>query len=155
MKGADECPRCGSGNVASLDRHTKVEHPMAGCVECLTLWEPFDPAALVDWDHDDQNRPFAKPCDNCAFRQGSPEREDTVKWELLIQNILLAECGAFFCHKGVPLELNVPGQSHDHPKFPDGNFDYGRSRMCAGFIAWNRGANAAVNRKIRKMMEEA
>ncbi len=41
-----------------------------GCLECQTLWEAFDIAALIDGE--DPNSSFKSMCENYAFRPGSP-----------------------------------------------------------------------------------
>ena len=59
MRGADQCPKC-SGTDTMTARHPGMDYDVAGCVPCGILWEPFDLADLVDWDHHDEFRPFAK-----------------------------------------------------------------------------------------------
>ena len=76
---------------------------------------------------------FRRPCDNCAWRKGSPERSDPDKWEHLQQQIHY--CGAtFYCHKGVPLS-DEEGQTHDQPKLPNGKHNTKNMRLCAGYLA--------------------
>lgn len=130
MKGADQCPRCGSDSVAHI---TLVDSShIAGCTKCQTLWEPFSPSDLSSPNN--PNSIFKKPCENCAFRPGSPEREDPVKWQALWEELILTQGSAFFCHKGVPLSTEE-GQSHEHPKCPDGTYDTKNMRHCAGWLA--------------------
>ena len=129
MKGSDECPRCGSGNVAFIAIHQWESH--AACMKCETIWEPFNADHLQD--PDDTLSCFKSPCDNCAFRGDSPERADPEKWELLMQEINL-KGGVFYCHKGTPLMIGDPDQSHDHPKNDKGHPETNKMRLCAGYI---------------------
>lgn len=127
MKGAEQCPRC--GGAMSLRVQLRNESATACCWKCDTQWEPFDPADLAVPDSETSS--FKEPCDNCAFRKGSPERADPDEWRRLMADI---RAGAvFFCHKGVPVSKD-PNQSHDHPKRPDGSYDTDRMRTCTGYI---------------------
>lgn len=137
MKGAARCPRCGSR------RTTTVEQPLTNfyartlrvCGNCATAWEPFDPAELMD--KSERLSCFLHPCDNCAFRKNSPERQDAEKWELLQQKIALWE-GAFYCHKGVPI---APGTENgfDYPLGEKGRPTVRKLRLCRGYLnAWGK-----------------
>lgn len=132
MIGADQCPRCESGRVVAIKVGEAVHH---GCLKCQTLWEPFDVANLIDGD--DRYSSFKAMCDNCAFRPGSPERDDPEKWKSLIETLAYRET-PFICHKGVPLAAPGSGESHDHPKRPDGSHDITRSRFCRGWMLYAR-----------------
>lgn len=96
------CPKCASSKVAhNPDVKFKGYGPgIATCLNCTAIWEPFDPAQI--WDPSDPHCSFKEPCNNCAFRPGSPEQADPGKWHDLVDQL---KCGAsFFCHKGVPIE---------------------------------------------------
>ena len=96
------CPKCGSGKL-SYDPELKIANygpGIAGCLNCSTLWEPFDPEQI--WDESDPHCSFREPCNNCAFRPGSPEQANTEKWKHLLDQL---KCGGrFYCHKGVPMD---------------------------------------------------
>lgn len=96
------CPKCASGTVAFDPALTfKGYGPgLATCVNCKTLWEPFDPAQI--WDTSDPHCSFKDPCNNCAFRPGSPEQADPAKWRELVDQLKYNT--SFYCHKGVPIE---------------------------------------------------
>lgn len=130
MIGADQCPNCWSENIALLDMPDSGD-TVAGCIECQTLWEPFDPAALCD--PDDPHSAFKQMCDNCAFRPDSPERQDPEGWTALIESMGYRGI-PFMCHKGLPLS-SEEGQSHVHPVLEDGRPDFERERPCRGWIA--------------------
>ena len=101
------------------------------CRACFTMWEPFAKEDLIDQEN--ALSIFRRPCDNCAWRKGSPERSDPDKWEHLQQQIHY--CGAtFYCHKGVPLS-HEEGQTHDQPKLPNGKHNTKNMRLCAGYLA--------------------
>ena len=142
MKGADECPRCGSADAFLFVIHEEPEHSV--CRSCRTEWEPFDPASLAT--EGDTHGVFMAPCDNCAFRAGSPEREDTDKWSLLMQQIHFGGA-VFHCHKGVPVSVE-DGKTHDHPVLDDGSHDLARMRPCAGWLA----TRLATMRSQRRVM---
>lgn len=95
------------------------------CANCMTAWEPFDPADLLDAG--DISSSFREPCDNCAFRAGSVEQRDGERWAELMDK-LKQDDGRFYCHKGLPLD---PGGEH--------GFAYPVSkprkmRLCRGFL---------------------
>ena len=100
-----QCPRCGSRKVACDPtlRQDGYGPGLALCLNCKTLWEPFDPAQV--WDKTAPHCSFREPCNNCAFRPGSPEQADPEKWKLLLDQL---KCGGqFFCHKGVPIDADA------------------------------------------------
>ena len=100
------------------------------------MWEPFSVADLSE--PDDRFSAFKTPCDNCAFRPGSPEREDPDKWQHLQEQIHLGGA-VFYCHKGVPVADPGEDESHDHFKKPDGTLDLNQLRLCAGYLATRLG----------------
>jgi len=90
------------------------------------MWEPFNPDAI--WDRDDPLCSFKDPCNNCAFRPGSPEQNDAVKWKELIAQF---DSGAtFYCHKGVPIE---PNAEHGFA-YPDEGKNSKKLRICRGWL---------------------
>ena len=69
-------------------------------MNCETLWEPFEPTQILETSN--PHCSFREPCNNCAFRTGSPEQADNGKWKELIDQL---KCGgSFYCHKGIPIE---------------------------------------------------
>jgi hypothetical protein len=62
-----------------------------------TAWEPINEAHV--WDRSDPCASFGEPCNNCAFRPGSPEQVDIPKWKEMIAALRAGV--AFHCHKGV------------------------------------------------------
>lgn len=101
------CPKCASTRVAvHADLTFKGYGPgLALCENCRTIWEPFKDADI--WDDEDALCSFKEPCNNCAFRKGSPERADPEEWSAIMDNV--EHHGGFFCHKGVPI---APGAKH-------------------------------------------
>ena len=132
MKGADQCPRCGNGGDGVFTLRIRSEAPHSFCRKCETMWESFKVEDLLVPEN--EYSCFAKPCDNCAFRKGSQEREDPEKWEHLMQDIHLG--GAmFYCHKGIPLaDSNNPHESHVQPRREDGSLDKDKMRVCSGWL---------------------
>lgn len=139
-----QCPKCGSRKVVSDPNLTfKGYGPgIASCANCKTVWEPFDPAQI--WDTSDPHCSFKEPCNNCAFRPGSPEQADPAKWKELVNQL---KCGAsFHCHKGVPIEPdaengfaypmrtivvdNVAGFLRVEKEVPDRK----KLRICRGYL---------------------
>lgn len=123
--GGSRCPRCLSTAVAIVDVPEGVDfygRKLAVC-KCGAAWEPIDEALI--WDRDDEVCSFKEPCDNCAFRPGSPEQKDKPKWTKLIASL---KAGAsFYCHKGVPI---APQSNH--------GFEYPaerrKLRLCRGYL---------------------
>ena len=145
VKGAGRCPKCGSRAVRRFTMPTTsfYAEQIEGCVNCKAMWEPFDPAQLLD-AHQPTTSSFKEPCDNCAFRPGSPEQSDPARWAELIAS--LKANGQFYCHKGVPIS---PGNGHGfayptkliskelHPTAR--TEDVKRLRMCRGWLKmWGR-----------------
>ena len=148
MKGEaqGECPVCGSDRVAQFRLRGSDWHH--ACMDCKAMWEPFKAEDLLD--SEDEYSSFKIPCDNCACRKDSPERQDKLKWEALIRRFEAG--GTFMCHKGVPLSFKE-GESHDHPKTPDGKWDMTRMRVCRGFLNMERGAERKAIRAIERLQE--
>lgn len=124
MKGADQCPRCASRRwatvVAPSDFYADV---LRACANCKTLWEPFEVEELLDPEREPLGA-FKQPCNNCAFRKGSPEQ----KTDLLTK--IRTGGGAFYCHKGVPIE---PESEHGF-EYPGGGTDGRKLRLCRGYL---------------------
>lgn len=145
VRGAGRCPKCGSRKTKEVIVPPSgfYAEKLEACVNCRAVWEPFDPAQLLD-DHLPQTSSFKEPCDNCAFRPGSPEQKDKARWAELMAS--LKDNGRFFCHKGVPID---PNSEHGfayptklvckelHPTATTENVK--RLRMCRGWLMmWGR-----------------
>lgn len=121
----NRCPSCGSfRTVIEQAPPLAMSHTatlMGVCVDCRTLWEAYPPT----WSHDAVE---AEPCDNCAFRPGSPESQDREAWKSLLTKLRLGR--EFKCHKGAPLKIDHEAGTIE--------FDEGwvrtRGRTCAGFV---------------------
>jgi hypothetical protein len=126
VKGADQCPRCGSRATRDFSHDRKFFYGpiIRGCKNCATVWEPYDPADTID--PDDRYASFKTPCNNCAFRKGSPEQSDKDAWESQMINLSLG--AAFYCHKGVPI---TPGKGHGF-EYPEGQRH--KLRLCRGYL---------------------
>jgi hypothetical protein len=96
---------------------------IAICVTCRAAWEPI-PTELI-WDPTDPCASLSQPCDNCAFRPGSPEQADTAKWKDMIRQLRAG--GTFHCHKGVPLDP-AGENGFAYPK------DKSKLRICRGYL---------------------
>lgn len=130
MKGADQCPRCASRawiepGIASPDGFYSAD--VRVCRNCRTIWEPFDPAQLRDPRHEPLGA-FIHPCNNCAFRKGSPEQRDQQEFARLRAS--LARGAGFYCHKGVPVE---PASEHGFA-YPEEGKNPRKLRLCRGYL---------------------
>lgn len=126
----EQCPKCGSRKVGFDPdlSHAGYGPGIAACQNCKSVWEPFAPEAI--WDKDDPYCSFKQPCNNCAFRKGSPEQSDPAEWAKIMENV--EHFGGFFCHKGVPIEPDAEhGFAYPHK---DGEPDRRRLRYCRGFL---------------------
>lgn len=135
LRGAGRCPRCHSRRVkrATIPKTPGFYSPtLEACLNpaCNAVWEPFDPGDLLDAG--DITSSFREPCDNCAFRPGSPEQADPQRWAELM-NALKHQNGRFYCHKGVPIE---PASDHgfDYPRDRDGKIAPAKLRLCRGWL---------------------
>lgn len=150
MKGADQCPTC--GKEAGLE-FRKIGDPLVRYIcanrECATVWEPFDPADLLD---DEPTSSFKTPCDNCAFRKDSPERQDEEQWALKMESFTTFPPTVFLCHKGVPVSKE-DGEAHDYPKKENGEVDLGQSRYCRGWLNLQRGIEDRAMKTVRAIRE--
>jgi hypothetical protein len=150
------CPACGSKRIADLPedglRRFDVTVPWQVCLACSVVWEPFPPVYVRD-------PVCAEPCDNCAFRPGSPEQRDPERWRELMSTLRGNEAmeTRFFCHKGVPIDLTKGPGNFNFPrrpvtidgevvKKPDGSalttWDTNAMRTCSGYLRmfWARQA---------------
>lgn len=149
------CPKCASRRAA-FDPYLKVQGYGPGiaiCLNCDALWEPFDPEQI--WDRSDPHCSFKEPCNNCAFRPGSPEQADPAKWRALVDQL---KCGAqFYCHKGVPIEADAAhGFAYperkivvhlgDESAFETAVPDRKKLRLCRGYL----NALAALHRAFER-----
>jgi hypothetical protein len=128
------CPKCKSGRVVVHDTagvsSLKFYGPqIATCADCRTAWEPVDESLI--WDRSDPCASLSEPCDNCAFRPGSPEQADIPKWKEMIASLRAG--ASFHCHKGVPIE---PGSEHGfaYPQGADDKPNKRKLRLCRGYL---------------------
>jgi hypothetical protein len=118
------CPNCKSIRIehttlpATALSHRSTAYDL--CRDCATVWEAYPD----DWCEDVVG---ATPCDNCAFRSGSPEQQNPNEWRALIAELRAG--GEFRCHKGAP----ILGVLEDKPTF-DTAWVQRRGRKCAGFM---------------------
>jgi hypothetical protein len=114
------------------------------CANCEAMWEPLPPGG-AHLDDDGTPFPFPDPCDNCAFRPGSPEQQDVEGWKKLMAQL---EAGAtFHCHKGVPI---VPESEHGFA-YPGGGKPHPKLRLCRGFLqVWS----ARMRKGVKRLQEE-
>lgn len=123
--GPHRCPACLSTNVMTCDTPDGVDfygNKLTVC-QCGAAWEPISEADI--WDREDEACSTREPCDNCAFRPGSPEQADKEKWGDLIAKLKAG--GSFYCHKGVPIAPN----SELGFKYPK---DARKLRLCRGYL---------------------
>lgn len=140
MKGADQCPRCGSRRWADIENTVAdfYGRTLRVCGNCRTAWESFDQADLLDAD--DRYSSFLEPCDNCAFRPGSHEQRDREEWKSLIERLGwpgdFPGAGRFYCHKGVPLdpEYHHGDSGYAYPVDAKGKYVTKRFRLCRGYL---------------------
>lgn len=143
VKGADQCPRCASRRTRdfTMPEGSFYGPKVRGCENCQAIWEPFNPADTID--PDDRYASFKTPCNNCAFRKGSPEQADKDAWES--QMIALSFGSSFYCHKGVTI---TPDKGHGFD-YPEGPKARRKLRLCRGYL------NSIVGPKLREYeMEE-
>lgn len=129
-----------------------IDSDWATCLHCKAVWEPFHEVYVRD-------PVCAEPCDNCAFRPGSPEQADPERWRLLIASLKpeqsYTEAGRFYCHKGVPIDMTKGPGNFLFPRKtvtmdgepvcqPDGTVltteDVSKMRTCSGYLRmlWSR-----------------
>jgi hypothetical protein len=146
------CPACRSRRVIDMPQadfpgQFKIDCDWQACLDCRAVWEPF-PAVYA------RDPVCAEPCDNCAFRPGSPEQADPEKWKAMIDSLKPESSsgyftGRFYCHKNVPIDMTKgPGNflfpqkpvtmDGEPVRNPDGTIvtteDISKMRTCSGFL---------------------
>lgn len=85
-------------------------------------------------DEDDARYfPDERPCHDCAFRPGSPEREDPVQWEAILTQV----------DAGAPFHCHYKHDGTEMPRDEDGKYRPSLHRdgrpvgfpLCAGWAA--------------------
>ena len=143
MKGADQCPKCASSKWADVDQGVTDFYTGAlrVCGNCGTAWEPFE---IEDLPHglEEPLAAFKHPCNNCAFRKGSPEQRYRESWDSKM--IEMSFGASFYCHKGVPV---TPGEGHGfaYPEDKNGNPIRRKLRLCRGYL------NSIVGPKLNEL----
>lgn len=135
VRGRGQCPACSCRKVvrthqAITDFYAKA---VETCTNCGATWEPLPPGG-THMDDDGTPFPFEMPCDNCAFRPGSPEQQDREQWREMMAK--LKRGGVFYCHKGVPLDLSGDPDSDGfhYPRNAEGKPVARKLRTCRGFL---------------------
>jgi hypothetical protein len=142
------CPACGSKQIGHItpgpDQPKEIRNVEHGvCADCRAIWEAFPPLYVEDGV-------CAEPCDNCAFRPGSPEQGDPEKWKALIATLKPDQSyghftGRFYCHKHVPIDMTKGPGNFLFPQRPldAGDLtlpeptmvpDTSKMRTCSGFL---------------------
>ncbi len=140
------CPNCKSIRIerttlpATGMSHTMTQYDL--CRACSTVWEAYPD----DWCEDVVG---ADPCDNCAFRAGSPEQADPAEWRKLVA--ILRAGQEFRCHKGAP----ILGLIDDPPQRFDEAWILRRGRKCAGFMKMVWAMNAKGEDWLARRLEFA
>jgi hypothetical protein len=136
MRGAGQCPKCGSRKVGRAPFPTEqcgsfYSRTLEFCRNpaCKAAWEPFDPADLLDAGVFTSS--FKEPCENCAFRPGSVEQQNVEEWKKTMAALKLG--GSFNCHKGVPLDpAGENGFAYPHDR--NGQLVGKKLRLCRGWL---------------------
>lgn len=152
MIGIDECPRCKSARTSEIEQDITPFYAkkLRVCGDCGAAWEPFEEADLLD--EGEPYSSFVEPCDNCAFRPGSNEQQDADYWKNLIEQLGwpsdFPHSGEFYCHKGVPFDIDVENSQvgFDYPKREDGQYDRTRMRYCRGYLKMLNAKRMVKNR---------
>lgn len=110
------------------------------CRACSAVWEAFPAAGYVE------DPVCAEPCDNCAFRPGSPEQQDKEGWKTLTANLRPGGDPMgdhrFYCHKHVAIDLTKGPGNFIFPTY-DGLTvagtttpipDTSKMRTCSGYL---------------------
>lgn len=129
VKGRGRCPVCACRKTARVDQPVTefYARTIEVCGNCKAAWEPLPPGG-DHLDDDGTPFPFAEPCDNCAFRPGSPEQQDVEGWKKLMESL---EGGStFHCHKGVP----ITPESEIGFAYPGDGKDRRKLRLCRGYL---------------------
>ena len=136
IRGSGRCPRCASRKVETVDLPEELHGSFYAatievCGNCQAAWEPLERAQV--WDPKDPLCSFREPCDNCAFRPGSPEQRDPERWRLLIADLKTNPDAGFYCHKGVPINRQAE-DGFDYPRGRDGKPVRHKLRPCRGWL---------------------
>jgi hypothetical protein len=145
------CPACRSRRIIDMPREqfpmVDLDCDWQGCLDCKAIWEPFPEVYVRD-------PVCAAPCDNCAFRPGSPEQRDPARWAELMASFRGSDNyegvpGRFYCHKNTPIDLEHGPGNFKFPRKPvrmnghvlrnaDGSavmdFDVAKLRACSGWL---------------------
>lgn len=147
VKGRGRCPVCACRKTARIDQPVTefYARTVEVCANCRAVWEPLPPGG----DHQDDDGtpfPFPEPCDNCAFRPGSPEQQDVEGWKKLMDQ--LEAGGTFHCHKGVP----ITPESETGFAYPGDGKDPRKLRLCRGYLQmWH----ARMKKGVKRLQEES
>jgi gentisate 1,2-dioxygenase len=95
------CPACGSRSVIYPD----VSREACSCRDCNQLFVP---------EH--RVNPDVQMCDDCAFRPGSPERQDKYKWAEIIEATIVERLHPFHCHKGLRCSFDGHNLTYQQPE---------------------------------------
>lgn len=131
-----ECPSCKSSNIRQRLKVSGHDTLYDICADCKAVWESIP--AGEHFKRDAELIAFKHPCDNCAFRPGSPESSDKPAWRDLLAQLRAG--GTFYCHKGVPIRMLGRGHGADFnfPLNAAGVPDKNEMRLCRGFLnAWS------------------
>jgi hypothetical protein len=132
------CPACGSTRTGRSRLSAELQKTLgdcdyAICGDCRAIWEPFPAEGVVE------DPVVADPCDNCAFRPGSPEQADKEGWKKFLDSLKPDPetgmfAGRFYCHKNVPIDVAAGPGNFLFPQGPDGEYDQSKMRVCSGFL---------------------
>lgn len=128
------CPRCKSRRTTTVANAVFDFYAaaIAVCGNCGTAWEPIPDSER--FEPLEPNFPFKDPCDNCAIRKGSWERERPERWAEVQAAADGKQWGAlFYCHKGVPIDPDN-GTGFDYPFLKEGKCPSKHGRLCRGFL---------------------
>lgn len=137
----EACPSCGSGRICCI---VGLSDGLDFCMECHRVWERLP--AGEPYTQDGEQLAFKVPCDNCAFRGHSTERAKVDDWKILQD--MLAGGGQFYCHKGVPFQVDPNRGRHEGFEFPRKvktvdiageahpyqHYDTDHMRLCRGYL---------------------
>jgi hypothetical protein len=135
----EKCPKCNGSNIYMM----LLSIPHSWCMDCASYWESLPSG---EPRHEDEPFfPFDTPCNNCAFRKDSPERQNKEQWKELLET-LKRSGNHFYCHKGVPIkeDQSNDGVDFEYPKLENGKCDIENMRLCRGYL----------NYKVYLMMKE-
>jgi hypothetical protein len=136
LRGSNEqCPKCGSRQVHYDPNMTAGGHGpgIAACANCKITWETFTADQLLDQI---PYSSFVEPCNNCAFRKGSPEQSDPYTWMKIKEGV--EDGSPFYCHKGVPI---APGSEN--------GFDYPTRKAATNLAGKDVGVEVYDQRRLR------